>query len=360
MTTRIKHLYLHVPFCRSICYYCDFAHRIFEQKLADRWLQRVKQEIEQECHDGYETIYIGGGTPTALSSVQLDTLLNIIDPFSSNVIEYTVEVNPESLDEEKIRILMKHKVNRISMGIQSSDDDLLRSLNRKHTFEDVRMKIKMLRENGFENISGDLMYSLPGQDLVLLGKTIDDILSLDLEHISLYSLTIEENSVFGKRGVEPLDEDMEADMYEYIEKRLTDAGYIHYEVSNYARKGKESKHNLSYWNYEDFLGISIGASSKIGDRRYTNTRSFERYFINFNDKDEDLVLSKEDREFEHLMMSLRTIYGLDIESFNKLYDTDLLKKYEKGVKNPTVRIENGRLICKDLEILNHVLLDFML
>ena len=360
MTTRIKHLYLHVPFCRSICYYCDFAHRVFDRKLADRWLDRVEEEISRECRDDYETIYIGGGTPTALSSVQSDTLLSMLDPFASNVIEYTIEVNPESLDEEKIGIYKKHHINRISMGIQSSDDEILRSLNRRHTFQDVKDKIAMLRDNGFENISGDLMYSLPGQDLEILDKTIDDILSLDLEHISLYSLTIEENSVFGKKGVKALDEDTEAEMYEHIEKRLKAAGYIHYEVSNYAKKGRESKHNLSYWNYEDFLGISIGAASKIGDRRYTNTRSFERYFKDLDDKDEDLVLSKDDREFEHLMMSLRTIYGLDIGEFNRIYGEDLLKKYEKGVRNPAIRIENGRLICKDLEILNHVLLDFML
>ena len=360
MTTRIKHLYLHVPFCRSICYYCDFAHRVFEQNLADRWLETVIQEIRQKCHDHYETIYIGGGTPTALSSVQLDTLLNEIDAFADQVIEYTIEVNPESLDEEKIDIFKKHHINRISMGIQSCDDAILRSLNRKHSFEDVREKITLLRNKGFDNISGDLMYSLPGQDLTILDKTIGGILSLHLEHISLYSLTIEENSVFGKKGIKPLDEDIEADMYEHIERRLTQAGYIHYEVSNYALEGKQSKHNLSYWNYENFLGISIGASSKIEDRRYTNTRSFEKYFKDPDAKDEDLHLDIDEMEFEHIMMSLRTIYGLDIDMFNKTYHTDLLKKYEKGVNNPAMIIENGRLICTDLEILNHVLLDFIL
>ena len=149
------------------------------------------------------------------------------------------------------------------MGIQSSNDQILQSLNRRHTFKDVKEKIALLRSYGFDNISGDLMYSLPGQDMKILEQTIDDILSLDLEHISLYSLTVEENSVFGKKGIESLDEDIEADMYELIERKLTENGYIHYEVSNYAKPGKESKHNLSYWNYEDFLGISLGASSKI-------------------------------------------------------------------------------------------------
>ena len=359
MTTRIKHLYLHVPFCKSICYYCDFCHRVYADTIAQRWLDTVRREIEEECHDQYETIYIGGGTPTALSSVQLDTLLSYLDPYTSEVIEYTIEVNPESLDEEKAEIFRKHHISRISMGIQSSDDEMLKYLNRKHTFNDAKEKIEMLRRYGFDNISGDLMYSLPGQDMAMLNKTIDDILSLDLKHISLYSLTIEENSVFGKKGISNLDEDSEADMYEFIEKRLTEKGYIHYEVSNYAKEGYESKHNLSYWNYEDFLGISMGASSKVGEHRYTKTRSFERYFKDKNSLDEDLHLSKEDMEFEHIMMSLRTIFGLDINRFNNIYDTDLLQKYAKGAANPAIRIENGRMICTDMEILNHVLLDFM-
>ena len=357
--TRIKHLYLHVPFCKSICYYCDFCHRIYDEKIADKWLEVVKSEIEEECRDAYETIYIGGGTPTALSSVQLNTLLTCLDPYASNAKEYTIEVNPESLDEEKIEIFANHHINRISMGIQSSDDEMLKKLNRKHSFEDVKDKIKLLKDHGFDNISGDLMYSLPGQDMAMLNKTIDDILSLDLRHISLYSLTIEENSVFGKKEISNLDEDSEADMYEHIEKRLTEKGYIHYEVSNYAKEGYESKHNLSYWNYEDFLGISMGSSSKVGEHRYTKTRSFERYFKDKNSLDEDLILSKDDREFEHIMMSLRTIYGLDINRFNNIYGTDLLQKYATGAANPAMRIENGRMICTDMEILNHVLLDFM-
>jgi oxygen-independent coproporphyrinogen-3 oxidase len=323
-------------------------------------MDTVKKEIEEECHDQYKTIYIGGGTPTALSSVQLDTLLSYLDPYTSKVKEYTIEVNPESLDEEKAEIFKRHHINRISMGIQSSDDEMLKYLNRKHTFNDAKEKIEMLRRYGFDNISGDLMYSLPGQDMKMLDKTIEDILALDLEHISLYSLTIEENSVFGKKGIENLDEDTEADMYERIEERLNQQGYIHYEISNYAKKGYESKHNLSYWKYEDFLGISLGASSKIGEHRYMKTRNFERYFNDTSSKDEDLYLPKEDLEFEHIMMSLRTIYGLDIEQFNKTYDTDLLARYAKGVANPAMKIENGRLICKDLEILNHVLLDFMI
>ena len=244
MTTRIKHLYIHVPFCNAICFYCDFAHRVYDFSLAEKWLERLEKEIKDNCKDRYETIYIGGGTPSCLNNDQLDRLLTLIDPYTEEVKEYTIEVNPESLTIDKINIFNRHKVNRISMGVQSSDDAILKALNRKHTFNDVREAVKLLKENKLSNISVDLMYSLPDQDMDILKKAVNDILLLDVPHISLYSLTIEENSVFGKRGVKNLDEDIEADMYEYIEKVLTENGYVHYEVSNFCKEGYESRHNM--------------------------------------------------------------------------------------------------------------------
>lgn len=359
MTTRIKHLYIHVPFCNSICFYCDFAHRAYDLSLAEKWLNRLEKEIKDNCKDQYETIYIGGGTPSCLNDDQLDRLLSLIDPYTDEVKEYTIEVNPESLDTDKMDIFNRHHIDRVSMGVQSSDDDILRSLNRKHTFNDAKKAVELLKKNRLSNISVDLMYSLPGQDMDILKKTIDDILSLDVPHISLYSLTIEENSVFGKKGIRNLDEDTEADMYEYIDKVLNENGYIHYEVSNFAKEGYESMHNMGYWLYEDFLGLSLGASGKVENNRYTNTRDFKKYLNDDFIRDEDLVLSVEDQKFENIMMSLRTIHGLNIEEFNKKYGCDLEKEYEKGLKNKYIKIENGHLICSNLELLNNVLLDFM-
>ena len=360
MMTRIKHLYLHVPFCSSICYYCDFCHRIFDEKLSERWLDRLEEEIRENCHGQYETIYIGGGTPTVLSYVQLESLLGLIAPYAKECIEYTIEVNPESLDEEKIRLFVQYGISRISMGVQSSDDAILRSIGRRHSFSDVKEKIRLLKKNGLENISVDLMYSLPGQDLDILEKSIDDVVKLEVPHISLYSLTIEENSVFGKKGISNLDEEIEEDMYELIGRKLKEKGYIHYEVSNYCLEGYHSRHNMGYWDYEDFLGVSLSASGKIGNNRYTNTRSFEKYLGGKDIRDENLYLENDEMEFEHIIMSLRTIYGLDIEAFNRKYHCDLLKKYHKGVSNPDIAVKEGRLICTNLEILNRILLDFMI
>ena len=355
----VRHLYVHVPFCNSICYYCDFTHRVYNEELVEKWLFYLEKEIRENCFNNYETIYIGGGTPSCLNEKQLERLLVLLNPYTDKVKEYTIEVNPESLNEEKIDLFNKYYVNRVSMGVQSSDDELLRAINRKHTFTDVRNCVKMLKNKGLPNISVDLMYSLPNQSLEILNKTIDDILSLDVPHISLYSLTIEDNTVFGKKGYKALDEDTEADMYELIEKRLKENNYNHYEISNFAKKGYESKHNLGYWNYDDFMGVSLGASGKIGNYRYTNTRLFEKYFENIDSKDEELILDDRDMMFENIMMSLRTIYGLNINEFNKRYNCNILEVYPQIKENKYLSIIDDRLVCTNLEILNTVLMDFI-
>jgi len=359
MTTGIKHLYVHVPFCKTICYYCDFCHRIYNEKIADQWLNQLQKEIDELCKDSYETIYIGGGTPSCLSLKQLERLLNMLLPFSSQVIEYTFEVNPESIDQTKIEILKRYGVNRISMGIQTSDDALLKALGRRHSFGQAKEKIELLKKNGLNNISVDLMYSLPGQRIEILKKSLNDILSLHIPHISLYSLTVEENTVFGKKGVQSLDDDTEADMYELIQKVLSGYGYINYEISNFCLSGFQSRHNLAYWNYEDFLGISSGASSKIGNHRYTNTFSLKSYLEDYRNRKEDLFLDKREQMFEHIMMSLRTIYGLDIDLFNHLYECDFLKEYIDALKDENLTIIDGKLLCLKPAILNQVLLKFM-
>ena len=359
MMTKIKHLYIHVPFCNSICSYCDFCHRVYNKDLVVKWLNTIELEIKDKCKDNYETIYIGGGTPTSLTTTELEKLLSFIKPYSNEVKEYTIEVNPESLDLDKIILFKKYGINRISMGVQTSNEEELKLINRKHSFNDVKDKIDLLKQNGITNISIDLMYSLPNQTVDSLNKTIDDFISLNIPHVSLYSLTIEENSAFGKKRYKPLDEDLEADMYELICKRLKENGYIHYEVSNFAKPGYKSKHNMSYWNYEDFLGISMSASSKVGDRRWTNTTNFNSYFENYNSKDEDLDLSIEDLKFENIMMSLRTNIGLNINEFNNKYNSDLLNEYRNALKDDNIYVDKDYIKVKKLGILNNTLIKFI-
>lgn len=357
---KIKHLYIHVPFCKTICAYCDFCHKVYDPVLANTWLTTLEKEINEKCKDDYETIYIGGGTPTSLSKEQLEKLLILIKPYTNKVIEYTIEANPESLDIDKINLFKRFGINRVSLGLQSSNDRLLKLMNRKHSFSDVKDRINLLKDNGITNISIDIMYSLPTQTIFDLEKTIDDVLSLNVPHLSLYSLTIEDNTAFSIKGYKPLDEDKEADMYEYIVKRLSDNGYKQYEVSNFAYKGFTSKHNIGYWKYDDYLGISLSSTSKINNHRYTNTYNFDEYFNDFNSKSEDLYLSNNDVMFENLMMSLRMKNGLNIDEFNKKYNVNVLEVYKKGILNSNVAVEDGYIKVKNLGILNNTLLDFML
>lgn len=357
MMTMINHLYIHVPFCRNICYYCDFCHSVYNKDLVSKWLKQVSKEIIDKCKNQYKTIYIGGGTPNSLDNDELDALLSFIQPYSNQCTEYTIELNPECFNIEQINLFKKYHINRFSIGIESTHDDELKILNRKHSYQDAVNLIKILKNNGFNNISIDLMYSLPNQTMEDLSSMINNILDLDIPHISIYSLTIEDNSVFGKKGIKNLDEEQEGIMYEYIHNKLTSHGYIHYEVSNFSKKGFESKHNFGYWDYDDYLGISLSASSKIGNHRYTTTRSFYKYLDNYSNKDEDLLLSLKDLIIENTMMSLRTNKGISLTDFKFKYNLDFKEIFACALnrfKEDFVYYDDN-IVCKNMAILNHIL-----
>jgi len=355
----VDHLYLHVPFCKSICYYCDFCHRLYNEKMVDEWLNEVGKEIKlKNINKKLKTIYIGGGTPTSLSYSQLKLLLTLLKPYSSNVLEYTIEINPETIDIDKILLLKEYGINRVSIGIQSFNDHLLKMMNRKHTKDDVLKVIKMFRDNDITNITCDLMYSLPNQSTNMFISDIKQLIDLKIPHLSFYSLTIEENTVFYKKGYDALDCDIEADMYIKARDLLTNFNYNQYEISNYCLKGYESKHNIGYWLYDDFYGIGMGASGKENHLRYDNTKSFQEY-LKGNYIFESIKLSKDEEIFEALMMNSRLKEGIDILSFNERYDIDLLDYYNDQIKNnPNVRIVDNHLIF-NRDILNTVLVDFI-
>lgn len=359
----IKHLYVHVPFCRSFCAYCDFSRSIYRAKQADDWLKQLANDFAKinVNQEQYETIYIGGGTPSALSNEQLKMLLELIKPFSNSVQEYTVEANPDSLSADKIAILKEYGVNRISLGLQSADPSLLKLMHRTHSFQDVKECIAACKDAGINEISVDLIYSLPTQTMKQLANTLELIDDLKVPHLSLYSLTIEPNSYFGRHGFKNLDADIEADMYEYIEKTLTKRGYIHYEVANFALAGHFAKHNLGYWLYDDFRGIGPGASGKEGNIRYTNDPDLDAYILGERKYAEYLELSKKELMFENIMMSLRTIFGLDLALFKQRYACDALDEYRLAIEkwSDCLRVENNHLICTNLELLNEILIDFM-
>ena len=362
---KIPSLYLHVPFCRSICYYCDFKRQMYSEEQADRWINAVSFECSnRNISNDLETIYIGGGTPTSLSLNQLDRLLSLLDPYKTKVREYTVEMNPETVTSETLDCLVMHGVNRLSIGLQSGDDAILRSLNRRHTRSDVGRLVHQIHACGISNISLDLMYSLPGQTMEKLKDSVEFALSLNPSHLSLYSLTIEENSVFGKRGVQPLDEDTEADMYEWIVNRLCEAGYDHYEISNFAKDGKESLHNVNVWEYRDFYGIGYGAWGKDARGRYVHAKSIKEY-LNDPLQLDYTELSIKEQMFETVMMGLRLARGISKITFQNTYGKSLDEVYPNTIRryrsDGSLQETDDRLFCSEAgrEILNTLLVGFM-
>ncbi len=361
----MSYLYLHIPFCSSICYYCDFKRSIYDETLVNKYLEVVAKEFKELTIDELETIYIGGGTPSCLSYKQLEVLLHYFDPYLKNVQEYTIESNLESLTKEKMQLLLKHGVNRISLGVQSMQDNLLRLMNRKHTSDDVIKMLDNLHEWGMNNISVDLIYGLPSQTLSMWQEDLHLLCSNpNVKHISLYSLTIEENSVFHKMNYKVCANDLEAKMYEEAIAISAQYGFHQYEIANFAKDGYESKHNKAYWRYEDFYGFGLGASGKKGNIRYTKQGSIIDY-CNHKEELEEEVLSKEDMMFEHIMMSLRMRQGLDLKRFKDLYQVDCITYYYDKIKK---RLDQKDLIVQDdylfvsekaMFYLHDILVDFM-
>ncbi len=360
-----EHLYVHVPFCKTICSYCDFVHSVYQSKLVDEWLVTLEKEIKGKEIDPYlKTIYIGGGTPSCLSNEQLENLLSLLDPYCKVVQEYTIEINPETMNEQKVMILKKHHINRVSIGLQTTNENLLRLMNRHHTYMDIKECMDLFKRNGIDNISLDIMYSLPFQTMEILKKTLNDALSLHPTHLSLYSLTIEENTLFSKKGYTSLDEDTEADMYEMIVKTLETNGYHQYEVSNFSYGDHESMHNKAYWNYRDFYGISCGASGKENHIRYDKPRNLKEY-LSDPFKQNEITLNQEDEMFEMLMMGIRLKKGMNLSLFQETFHKSFIDVYSEKIQplleRKLVEINDSYFRCSEqgYEIMNSILVELM-
>lgn len=318
----IHSVYIHIPFCNHICSYCDFCKFYYNSNLADKYLDELEREIKLNYKNDYiNTIYIGGGTPSSLSCEQLTHLLDILKVFKGNICEYTIECNVESIDEEKIKLFKEYGINRISVGIQTLNDKYIKLLNRYHNKNMVIDKINMIKKY-INNINIDLIYAIPNETLDELEDDLDFVLKLDVNHISAYSLIIEEHTKLFIDNVINISEDLDYSMYELICNKLINNGYTHYEISNFAKDGFESKHNLVYWNNYNYYGFGIGASGYINDIRYDNTRSINKYLNGnhlFNSHKLDL---KETIENEFIL-GLRKLKGIDKNEFFKKYNIDI-------------------------------------
>ena len=325
-------LYIHVPFCRSKCQYCDFySLATKDDSLIDGYLDAVCDHIKEagELAPGYkvDTIFFGGGTPSFFGAEGIAVILTTIrrNFDVEDGAEITVECNPDSVSDRLLRRLRAEGVNRLSLGIQSDDDEMLKKLGRPHTYSQAVMAYQRMRKAGFRNISVDLMYGLPGQDIQDWAETLDNVLRLNPEHVSCYALKVEEGTPFAelKDVLNLPDDDTQAEMYLTAVETLKGRGFRQYEISNFCRKGLTSKHNLKYWTGGEYLGFGPGASSDFAGKRYSLKRDLQAYISGIRDGGdiiEDLQeIPNRERAGEYLMLRLRTSQGIEAREYEKLY-----------------------------------------
>ena len=328
---KINSLYIHIPFCSHICDYCDFPKLQYFRNFAEQYLQALKREMESlNINKELKTIYVGGGTPTALDDDLFLKLLETIKPHSQHVEEYTFEANPESLSLDKLEMLKSFGVNRLSIGVETTDDEILNKINRHHTFKDVQIAIKNARKCGFDNINVDLIIGLPHVKKGQFIKDLDNILALDVEHISCYSLSVHPNTMFFLKEIPEPKEEFARSLYDLAEEKLKDHGYVHYEISNWAKPGKESQHNFTYWKDGRYYGVGLGAAGYIDDIRYINTRNLSKYLEGNSVEEKEIVTLQDDLTY-FIMLNLRTNRGIFFSEFKEKFGEDFLDKYKEAV-----------------------------
>ena len=328
-----KAAYVHIPFCSHICYYCDFAKVLMTGQPVEAYIDELLKEYDSYGISSLQTLYIGGGTPSVLPADQLEKLLTHLTKNLDleELEEFTVEANPSDLTDEVLTVLAQSPVNRISLGVQSFDDKLLKKIGRAHTEAQVYSSIERLRAAGFENITIDLIYGLPNQTMEMVERDVQKFLELDLPHVALYSLILEDHTVFmnrQRRGRLRLpSDDRNADMYEYIIETLTAKGYSHYEVSNFGKIGYESKHNMTYWDNAEDYGVGAGASGYLEGIRYKNHGPVHHYLREENKRVNEEVLTRKQRIEEEMFLGLRKKNGVSIERFHKKFGQTLEEVY---------------------------------
>ncbi len=358
-----KALYVHIPFCDHICGYCDFTRFKYGRKISDNFMIRLIQQINA-LPNGLETIYVGGGTPTSLENDQLEALLQALKPHLAENYEWTFEGNPENLTLENVQMLHDYGVNRMSLGVQTTNDTLLEAIGRHHKFYDVEKGLNFLRQVGIKNVSLDLMYGLPGQTIESFKESMKDVIALNPDHVSIYALTVEPNSLFGRRGVKQVPIELETEMFLLCMEIMKEAGFEQYEISNFAKPGARSRHNQVYWRYEDFYALGPGSSMKVdGYRRTWSVRLAE--YLQKDAYKEEIVLTREDEYFEFMMMGLRMRDGVTFARFESRFGISMFDIFkdaiDQGVSEALLTVEDDRIVTTDngFIMLDDVLLPFM-
>lgn len=384
--SRIKtelELYIHIPFCVRKCAYCDFLSGVDNEENKESYVNALIQEIKQyeQFHGQYvvSTIFIGGGTPSLLTKQQIKRIFEALHHVFeiSKEAEITIEANPGTVSKEKLDMYRMCGVNRISFGLQSTNNEELKLLGRIHTYEEFLESYYMARECGFENINIDIISAIPKQTLSSWEQTMQNVLSLSPEHISAYSLIVEEGTPFanmyGEGAPNEADlpsEEEERKIYYRTKELLTENGYQQYEISNYAKHGKACRHNMGYWKRKEYLGIGLGSASLLNDMRYHNTDDMSFYLANSRRPEllrQDLhVLSVEEQMEEFMFLGLRMVEGVSKKDFEKCFGRSIEVCYEKQLKKlqkeELLEIKDDKIMLTEygIDVSNYVLSEFIM
>ena len=383
MSSKNFGIYIHIPFCAKKCNYCDFISFENKNNMIEEYINALKKEIEEFDFSKYEvtTIYLGGGTPSYIKENYIVEILELIkNKISTNKtkwddIEITIEVNPGTVTKEKLKAYKNIGINRLSIGFQSTNDKLLKQIGRIHNYEEFLNTYNLAKKIGFNNINVDLMIALPNQTIEDIKESLEKIVSLDPNHISVYSLIVEEETLIAQQleegKIELPSDDEERRMYWYVKDFLELSGYNHYEISNFSKNGKESKHNLNCWNQEEYIGFGLASHSYIDGIRFCNISNLEKYIENINNLDfnKNKIIeekqTKEDMEKEFMMLGFRKIEGVDISKFKEKYLENPIflyrKELDKLVKEGLIEVDlnNIKLTNKGLDLANLVFEEFV-
>lgn len=373
-------VYLHIPFCKQKCNYCDFTSYCNKDDLIKEYIECLKEEIRSRGNLNYhvKTIYIGGGTPSYIKSKYIEELLNEIAKnfdLDENA-EISMELNPGTATEKGLDNYFQMGVNRISIGLQTSNDEILKKIGRIHNYKEFEKTIKYARKAGFRNINVDTMIGLPSQNIYDVEKTLIGLIDMEIPHISVYSLIIEPNTKLEKmvnnKEVELPDDEMERYMYWFAKRKLEENGYIHYEISNFAKMRNKCKHNVDCWNQSEYLGFGVSGASYENATRYVNTSSLEDYINNIKNKESFKNVKIEEKQTKKMMMNeymllgLRKINGVNLTNFEikfgkKAFDV-FNKEITKLLGKNLIKIqgENIQLTNKGLDLANLVWEEFVI
>ncbi|MBS6720229.1 MAG: radical SAM family heme chaperone HemW [Peptoniphilus harei] len=370
-------IYIHIPFCESRCHYCDFCSSLLNRENVEKYFSYLEKEIK--LNENFlrekiiDTVFIGGGTPSSVDEKYMARILKILSDFEfSENPEITIESNPNSLTREKAHTYFSYGINRISIGAQSFNDEILKRIGRIHKSEDIFRAVENARAAGFKNINLDLMLALPSQKISDIEKSLEEVKKLDIPHISYYSLILEEGTRLyeshKKSSLAFPNESLDRKMYHYVVDELEKIDLHQYEISNFSKKCFECRHNMTYWKLRDYISFGLSASSNIKNLRYRNFYDFKNYYYALDKNEKPIefyeTLSKNDRINEFIMMGLRLNSGIDLGEFNKRFEEDFVRLYEREIENNIklglIEVKENKIYLteKGRDLSNQVELDF--